>query len=91
MLLRQFLLVKLGRHLCYAYRARSVEAIRLCRALEQDLVTRYGTSTKDYVHDVQRLHHPGSVQSVNFWQSEDIHGRFGDVILSSLRHTIDSL
>jgi len=91
--IRQLLpLVKLGKNICYAYRARSVEAIRLCEKLEQDLdsdsdsdsdsVARYGTKD-DGVHN----HNPSrTVQdvdvNVNFdvWQQGNAHERFGSVI-----------
>jgi len=63
---RLFFLVKLGKNICYAYRARSVEAIRLFKRMERDLVARYGT--KD---DVHVNHRPGTVQGVDFWQPEN--------------------
>lgn len=64
-----FLLVKLGKNICYAYRARSVEAIRLCKKLEQDPIARYGTKGNQ----------PGTIQDVNFWKHEHIHERFGNI------------
>jgi len=75
---RLFLLVKLGKNVCYAYRARSVEAIYLCKKLEQDPVARYGT--KD---NVQANHQPGTVQDVDFWKHESIHERFDDIPFTS--------
>ena len=70
----QFLLTKQGKDVGYAYRARSVEAIRLYRKLEQDLVTKYGF--KDDVHNLPTLQ-PGTVQNDDFIQDEGICERFG--------------
>ena len=75
---RLVLLVKLGKNTCYAYRARSVEAIHLCKKLEQDPVARYGT--KDNVHD---NHQPGTAQDVDFWKHENIHERFDYIPFTS--------
>jgi hypothetical protein len=71
--IRQHLLIKLSKSPGNAYRARSVEAIRLCRNLEQDLVARYGTVDVHNVHTLQ----PATLQSTNFVQSENIRERFG--------------
>jgi hypothetical protein len=71
--IRQFLLLKLSKNLGYAYRARSVEAIRLCRNLEQDLLATYGTVGVHNVHTLQ----PATVQSAKFLQSENIRERLG--------------
>ena len=68
--IRQFLLVKQGKELGYGYRARSVEAIHICRKLEQDLVTR-----RDGVHDVL-IPQPGAIQETGYSRSEDIRQRF---------------
>ena len=45
--------VRPAKDISCAYQARSVEAIRLCRTLEQELVTRNGL--KGNVHDVPNL------------------------------------
>lgn len=69
--IRPFLLAKQAKGVGYPYRARSVEAIRLCRNLEQELVTRYG-SFEGGVH-----RQPRTVQNIGFPQAEDIYETFG--------------
>jgi hypothetical protein len=64
-----FPLVKLGKNICSAYRARLVEAIRLCKKLEKDSdsVAGYGsTKDDDGVHNHNHNHNqPGTVQDVD--------------------------
>ena len=59
-----FLLVKLGKNVGYAYRARAVEAIRLYRTLEQQqvLVARSTKDKNDVVHN--NKNQLGTVQHV---------------------------
>jgi len=68
-----FLLAKKSKDVGYAYRARSVEAIRLCRTLEQELVTR--NEFKGDVHHVPNLR-PSTHQNVGLPQPEYIYERF---------------
>lgn len=77
--LRQFLLVKQGKNIGYAYRSRSIEAIRLYRKLEQELVTSHGI--KDDFHGVHNLQ-PGTIQNADFLQSANICEGF-DINLSA--------
>jgi len=58
----------------YAYQARSTEAIRLCRTLGQELVTRNGLEGN--VHDVPNLQ-PSTLENVGLPQPEYIYERFG--------------
>jgi len=69
-----FILAKLAKDVSYVYRARSVEAIRLCRTLVQEPVTRNGF--KGDVHDVHNLR-PSTLQNVGLPQPEYIFERFG--------------
>ena len=78
--LRAFLLYKQGRYHGHAYEARAVEAIRLYRKLEQELVTRYGF--KDDVHGVHNLQ-SGIVQNVDFSQYEGICEKFGNSLIAA--------
>lgn len=78
--IRQFLLIKLGKDVGYAYRARAVEAIHLYRKLEQELVTRYGF--KDDTSNVHNLR-PGTVQNVDFLQYEGICEKFGNNLFAA--------
>ena len=71
-------LVKLGKNICYAYRARSVEAVHLCKKLEHDLDAGSGTA-KDCGRDGQTL----QFQNVNVLQSENIHERSSNSIFAS--------
>ena len=76
--IRQFLLFKQGKELGHEYRARSVEAIRLCRDLEKGLVTQYGTMD----HGVYNLQ-PGTIQTVDYLRSENIRERYGTSIFAA--------
>lgn len=73
--IRPFLLVRQAKRVGYAYRARSVEAIRLCRKMEQDLGARYG-GFKDGVHHGPNRQ-PRTVQNIGFPQPEDNYETFG--------------
>jgi hypothetical protein len=66
--IRQFLLVNLAKNLGHAYRRRSVEAIRLCRKLEQDLLAK----SRVGIHTSQ----PGTIQNVTFIQTDNNLDRF---------------
>jgi len=68
-----YILAKPSKDLGRAYQARSVEVIRLCRTLEQELVTR--NEFKGDVHDVPNLQ-PSTLQNVGLPQLEYIHERF---------------
>jgi len=77
-----FRLVKLGKNICYAYRARSVEAIHLYKKLAQDLVPRCGP-TKDDVRDMHRFQ-PETGQNDDFLQSKNTHEKFSNIISTAL-------
>ena len=80
MSIRQYLLSRQGKNVGYAYRARSVEALRLHRKLEQELVIRYGF--KDDTSNVHNLR-PGPVQNVDFLQYEGIREKFGNNLFAA--------
>jgi hypothetical protein len=69
--IRHFLLVKRGKEFGHWYRVRSVEAIRICRRLEEDLVTR-----GDRVGDTYILK-PNIVRETGYLESEGIREGFG--------------
>ena len=77
--IRQSLLIRQGKDIGYAYRARSVEAIRLYVKLERELVTKY--VFKDNVHDVHNFQ-PDTVQNVNI---KGIYEGFGINLFSCVR------